>query len=780
MQTVQLSEIQPSQVLEVPPISSQVVEATHTFSQEVEATPTSSQEVEAPLLTSSFLIEPTASFSKVMEATPSQTVEATLTSAVDTVVLTYSLDPGHSGHQVTSTSPGTLAPLAVVTLGAGDTGHGEEALGDGGVPGDGDDGAAAVQIKNDNVIKLNEMDETLPALFSLDLVEREFETTTEQFIIKDLDSVESVVAVTSDQDSEVAYNEVDTENPVYQDDQSDVAVTEPLTESPQYQEPAFLEEESLQKSSSDYDNFNKTKTFTESGFELDSESKNQYGELGGSKYEEGEIQLGTSKYELLLSAEVEEDYDSQLRGRNVSDLVTNSTPKDDVVQSSPEIETKHDKSDQDGVGSLHSEVIVPSSGLDKAEEINIVFEDGAEVSTIVPSSDREDSRENNENVQDRPDQDGYIHQEQPSSFGELKNVSKSSFAENQNSIDIGIVRSLPVSPYLQNTRTSTNSDPRGRTFMDIRVSKTLREKKLREYDQQMNGVKDNLKPLSNNPKIILNISYDEDKQQFSSSYETESTSSLEFDSFSGPSEVMSSTEEPDLLHSKLSTSVPGSGEVKENEDDVSLNEIRDSPPLPRELQQPGLWDTELRLAFNITEDADTRRKRRITAQSIPVRYAEPLAYMNPMDTDHQQSDVEVFRPPPPPQRDNERALAPSYSSPGPAPPAPATPPDSCFTATSCSSSCGEGFQLLLPRTDDPQCAGGSLRVLPCSTPCPAACVWAAWAEWSPCTRAEDSEPACSQRRRRAVQQRQAGGGRPCDGDTAERRFCVSEQCQGGT
>ena len=212
---------------------------------------------------------------------------------------------------------------------------------------------------------------------------------------------------------------------------------------------------------------------------------------------------------------------------------------------------------------------------------------------------------------------------------------------------------------------------------------------------------------------------------------------------------------------------------------MRLNEISDSAPLPRELQQPGLWDTELRLAFNITEDADQRRKRRITAQSIPVRYAEPPAYMNPMDTGHQHSDVEVFRPPPPPQRDNERALAPSYSSLAPAAAALVTPPDSCFTATSCSSSCGEGFQLLLPRTDEPQCAGGSLRVLPCSTPCPAACVWAAWAEWSPCTRAEDSEPACSQRRRREVQQSQAAGGRPCDGDTAERRFCVSEQCQGG-
>ena len=85
-----------------------------------------------------------------------------------------------------------------------------------------------------------------------------------------------------------------------------------------------------------------------------------------------------------------------------------------------------------------------------------------------------------------------------------------------------------------------------------------------------------------------------------------------------------------------------------------------------------LWDTELSLTFNITEKKDGGKKRKIESFIPPVR-------------------------------DNNRQLIPrvdpkssSYSAPSPSPSSASSLPDSCFTATACSSSCGTGFQLLLP------------------------------------------------------------------------------------
>ena len=172
-----------------------------------------------------------------------------------------------------------------------------------------------------------------------------------------------------------------------------------------------------------------------------------------------------------------------------------------------------------------------------------------------------------------------------------------------------------------------------------------------------------------------------------------------------------------------------------------------------------LWDTELSLTFNITEKKEDGRKKR---------------------------KIESFIPPAP-VRDNNRQLIPrvdpnssppSYSAPSPSS---SSLPDSCFTATACSSSCGTGFQLLLPDKSSALCQEAVLRVMPCTIgPCPVHCAWAAWSSWTSCSQTDDSSPECSQGRRRQVQRRQSAGGRACTGDFSERRFCVSQDCQGET
>ena len=57
-----------------------------------------------------------------------------------------------------------------------------------------------------------------------------------------------------------------------------------------------------------------------------------------------------------------------------------------------------------------------------------------------------------------------------------------------------------------------------------------------------------------------------------------------------------------------------------------------------------------------------------------------------------------------------------YSAPAPAPaPAPgssASLPASCYTSTTCTASCGPGFQLVIPNTGNPECQTGVLQVWP--------------------------------------------------------------------
>ena len=94
---------------------------------------------------------------------------------------------------------------------------------------------------------------------------------------------------------------------------------------------------------------------------------------------------------------------------------------------------------------------------------------------------------------------------------------------------------------------------------------------------------------------------------------------------------------------------------------------------PKNDQKKNLWNTELKLTFNITEDA--RKKRKID--------------------EHIGDHV----------RNNERSLTQRQDYGAPKPPPSQDVPDSCFVTTSCSSSCGTGFQLLIPDKSDYSCQG---------------------------------------------------------------------------
>ena len=146
-----------------------------------------------------------------------------------------------------------------------------------------------------------------------------------------------------------------------------------------------------------------------------------------------------------------------------------------------------------------------------------------------------------------------------------------------------------------------------------------------------------------------------------------------------------------------------------------------------------LWETEISVKLNITEEA--RRKRNY---------------------------------------DEDEVTRQDYSVSGQSAPA-----DDCYVSTTCSSSCGTGFKLLLPdKTSSSQCGEVSLQVLPCSAgPCPRHCVWSAWSEWSRCSRSGDT-PECTQGRGRQVLEQEEAGGRSCQGDTEEIRYCLAQDCLG--
>ena len=157
--------------------------------------------------------------------------------------------------------------------------------------------------------------------------------------------------------------------------------------------------------------------------------------------------------------------------------------------------------------------------------------------------------------------------------------------------------------------------------------------------------------------------------------------------------------------------------------------------------------------------------------------------------------------------------------------APASNPADCYIETGCSSSCGEGFRLLLPNKEAVACVASVLKVLPCNErECPVDCAWDHWSPWSQCAQRSKRQtrsisrifrndglyhddftyvsegfygsspqkrqanygsptsgvtfPFCSQNRARAVKQSTHNGGRECRGDRVEERYCRSAQCQG--
>ena len=119
-----------------------------------------------------------------------------------------------------------------------------------------------------------------------------------------------------------------------------------------------------------------------------------------------------------------------------------------------------------------------------------------------------------------------------------------------------------------------------------------------------------------------------------------------------------------------------------------------------------------------------------------------------------------------------------YGPPAPAPASAASLPASCYTTTTCTASCGPGFQLVIPNTGTAECRSGVLEVLPCDQgPCPQHCAWSTWTSWSDC-QAAPGQLDCTQARTREVARQEVGAGRPCQGEDREARYCVSLTCQG--
>ena len=157
--------------------------------------------------------------------------------------------------------------------------------------------------------------------------------------------------------------------------------------------------------------------------------------------------------------------------------------------------------------------------------------------------------------------------------------------------------------------------------------------------------------------------------------------------------------------------------------------------------------------------------------------------------------------------------------------APASNPADCYLETGCSSSCGDGFRLLLPNKQAVACVPSVLQVLPCNErECPVDCGWDQWSTWTMCAQRSKRKtrslskiflndglyhddftyvidefygsspqkrqsnygsptsggnfPFCSQTRVRAVKQSAQSGGRECRGDRFEERYCRSTQCRG--
>lgn len=156
---------------------------------------------------------------------------------------------------------------------------------------------------------------------------------------------------------------------------------------------------------------------------------------------------------------------------------------------------------------------------------------------------------------------------------------------------------------------------------------------------------------------------------------------------------------------------------------------------------------------------------------------------------------------------------------------PESEPEDCYLETGCSSSCGEGFRLLLPNKQAAACVSSVLQVLPCKdVDCPVDCAWDDWSPWAQCaqrskrktrslarifqterifdddftyvseesyerypekrqasfasSRSDVNFPLCSQTRGRGVRRPASNGGRECRGERFEERYCRSSQCRG--
>ena len=115
----------------------------------------------------------------------------------------------------------------------------------------------------------------------------------------------------------------------------------------------------------------------------------------------------------------------------------------------------------------------------------------------------------------------------------------------------------------------------------------------------------------------------------------------------------------------------------------------------------------------------------------------------------------------------------------------------CYIETGCSTSCGDGFRLLVPQSQAVGCGQLVLQVLPCNERnCPVDCSWDHWTAWSQCAQRvkrqagygspslDGANTVCSQSRARVIRKAPLNGGRQCRGESIEERYCTSADCTG--